>query len=270
MSLSFGRSVWLFVLPLSTIFALAAGLSASTPPASAEDSQASVQSIPPGTILPVRLPAISSAKVKEGDLVKGKIAQEVPLPGGTKIRKGTTVLGRVESTTMGAPGTGGTLAIKFYALLQHRRSTPIETNLRALASWLEVEEAQIPMSGPGESDVYVWLSTKQIGDEVVYGLRGPVAAGTRIVGVSVPDGVLVPASASADGHCRGPIAGNDRPQALWVFSSNACGLYGYSNLEIRHAGRTAPLGEVVLGAKKGPVKIASGSGALLRVDAGGE
>jgi len=237
----------------------------------AENSEASGDAIPAGTILPIRLPAISSDRVKKGDTIKGKIAQDVPLPGGAKIRAGVTVLGSVVSATAAGPGSRATLAIKFDALVQHGKSTPIRTNLRALASPLEVEFAQIPTSGPGESDVYDWLTTVQVGGDVVYGKQGPVVGNSgTTVGTSLFDGVLVQVVANSHNGCRGAIAGSNRPQALWVFSSDACGLYGFPLLEIRHAGRTTPLGEIVLESTKGPVRIRSGSGALLRVAAGSE
>jgi hypothetical protein len=118
--------------------------------------------------------------------------------------------------------------------------------------------------------VYDWLPTRQIGDEVVYGRGGPVARGTQIVGRSVNDGVLVQASAEPGGGCRGEVAGNNSPQALWVFSSDACGVYGFSHLRISHAGRTNPVGEIVLRSDNGPIKIRGGSGALLRVIASSE
>jgi hypothetical protein len=239
-------------------------------PAFAENSQASGDAIPAGTILPIRLPSISSDRVKKGGTIKGKIAQDVPLPGGAKIRAGATVLGSVISVTAAASGSGATLAIKFDALVQHGKSTPIRTNLRALASPLEVEFAQIPTSGPGESDVYDWLTTVQVGGDVVYGKQGPVVGASGTVGESLFDGVLVQLVANTHSGCRGAIAGNNRPQALWVFSSDACGLYGFPRLEIRHAGRTAPLGEIVLESTKGPVQIRGGSGALLRVSSGSE
>jgi hypothetical protein len=232
----------------------------------AEKSEASGDIIPAGTIIPMRLPSISSDKSKKGSQIEGKVAQDVPLPGGAKIHRGTTLLGEVVSSVRPTPGHGATLTIKFDALVRHGKPTPIRTNLRALASTLEIEDAQIPMSGPGESDVYDWLATQQIGGDVVYGKQGPVARGSRIVGQSTLDGVFAEVVGSADGRCRGAVAGNTRPQAVWVFSADACGLYGFGNLELRHAGQTEPFGEIVLDAKSGPVRIRSGSGALLRVD----
>jgi hypothetical protein len=231
----------------------------------AENTKAqSDHGIPAGTILPVLLPSISSKRAKDGDPIKCKLAQDVRLADGTTIHAGTTVLGDVVAIT--GAGRGATLTIKFDALVRQGKSTFIRTNLRALASTLEIEEAQIPVSGPGESDVYDWLTTQQVGGDSVYGKQGPVERGSQVVGESSYRGVFGRALASADGGCRGAVAGNDQPQALWVFSADACGLYGFADLEIRHAGRTEPLGEIVLESKRGPVRIRSGSGALLRID----
>ena len=234
-----------------------------------ESSQtASADNIPAGTILPVVLPSISSKHAKVGDKIKGKIAQDVLFSGGAKIRRGATLLGTVVSSTSASPGRGAILTLKFDALVQQGKSTSIRTNLRALASLREVEDAQTPTSGVGETDVYDWLSTRQVGGDAVYGKEGPVARGSQILGKSTHQGVFVKALASEDGRCRGEVAGNNTPQAMWVFSADACGLYGLSNLELRHAGRTEPAGEIVLESKRGAVQIPSGSGALLRVEAG--
>jgi hypothetical protein len=98
---------------------------------------------------------------------------------------------------------------------EHQRgeSTSIRTHLRAMAGTVEIEQAQIPTSGPGESDVYDWLTTVQVGGDVVYGKQGPVERGTRVLGESTYDGVFVRTLASADGRCRGSVYGNDWPQA---------------------------------------------------------
>jgi len=78
--------------------------------------------------------------------------------------------------------------------------------------------------------------------------------------------VLVRLSAKPGTKCRGNIGDNDRPQALWLFSSDACGTYGFSDLAILHAGRSDPLGEIMLASEHGDLNIRGGSGMLLRVD----
>ena len=221
--------------------------------------------IPAGTILPVRLGALSSEKNKKGDLIKARIMQDVPLGNGAKLRAGSSVLGRVIDVASGASGEKAELAIEFDTVLRGNERIPVVTHLRAIASTLEVEFAQVPSIGPGQGDVFDWLPTTQVGGEVVYGKGGEVTNGDQVVGRSVNDGVLAQVNAKEGTRCLGPIEGNDRPQAFWVFSSDACGTYGFPSLVISHTGRTDPQGEIVLVSERGPVKIRSGSGMLLRV-----
>jgi hypothetical protein len=243
-----------------------ASVTAESSSADADASQmASQMAIPPGTILPIRLGSLSSDKSKPGDPIKARIMQDVPLGNGSKLRAGSTVLGRIVEVSPAASGKKATLALKFDTVVQGKTSIPVLTNLRAFASALEVEFAQTPTIGPGKGDVYDWLSTTQVGGEIVYGRWGEVTNGDRVVGRSVYDGVLAQVNAKEGTKCRGPIEGNDRPQAFWVFSSDACGAYGFSRVTISHAGRTDPQGEIVLVSERGPVKIRSGSGMLLRV-----
>jgi hypothetical protein len=242
-----------------------ATLGSGKPKLSSVDANIDPSAIPPGTILPIRLGSLSSEKDKPGDMIKARIMQDVPLGNGSKLRAGSIVLGRIIGVTPAALGTTASLTLKFDTVVQGKEHIPVLTNLRAMASTLEVEFAQTPTTGPGESDVYDWLPTVQVGGEVVYGKGGEVTNGDRVVGHSTYDGVLAEVNPNEDANCRGPIEGNDRPQALWVFSSDACGAYGFPSLTISHFGRSDPRGEIVLVSERGPVKIRSGSGMLLRV-----
>jgi hypothetical protein len=221
--------------------------------------------IPPGTILPIRLGSLSSEKSKKGEVIKGRIMQDIPLGNGSKLRAGSKVLGRVMDVSPARPGQKASVTIRFDTIVSGKESIPITTHLRAIASTLEVESAQVPPIGPSESDVYDWLTTVQVGGEVVYGKGGEVYNGGRVVGRSVYDGVVAQVNEQPGTKCRGPVEGNDRPQAFWVFSSDACGTYGFPSLTISHAGRTDPQGEIVLVSEQGAIKIRSGSGMLLRV-----
>jgi hypothetical protein len=227
--------------------------------------------IPPGTLLPVRLNSvISSAKSRAGQVITGRIMQDVPLSPGVRMRAGTKVIGHIVEQIPASTGAPASISFQFDKLVSSHQTTFITTNLRAIAGFMRILEAQIPPIGPGESDVYRWLTTVQVGGDVVYGAGGPVTTGenpNQIVGKQVNGGVLGPARAKQGAKCRGAIDGNDRPQALWVFSSDACGTYGLEKISIAHAGRTDPVGVIVLASDSGNFKIASGAGLLLRVNA---
>jgi hypothetical protein len=245
-------------------------------PSEASDEKSTAKgglAIPPGTILPVRLMStISSANSRPGQAIKGRIMQDVPLTPGVKIRKGSKVLGHIVEVTPASAGAGARVSLQFDKLVSSHETIPIRTNLRAIAGFMRVDEALTPTTGPGESDVFEWLTTVQVGGDVVYGLGGPVTAGddpNLVVGKRVNDGVLGQARAMEGARCRGPIEGNNRPQALWVFSSDACGTYGLDHVQIEHAGRTDPVGVVVLASDSGNLKIPAGAGMLLRAGANG-
>ncbi|HEY1483354.1 MAG TPA: hypothetical protein VGF19_11550, partial [Candidatus Acidoferrum sp.] len=65
--------------------------------------------------------------------------------------------------------------------------------------------------------------------------------------------------------CDGPVNGDDRLQALWVFSSDACGVYGISNVEIARTGQTGPAGVITLKFEQADAKLDAGTAMLLRV-----
>jgi hypothetical protein len=227
--------------------------------------------IPPGTILPVRLNStLSSAKYRKGQAITARIMQDVPLPPGVRIKAGSKVLGHIVEVTPATTGAGARISLQFDKLVSSHQTISITTNLRAVAGFMEIIEAQTPTSGPGESDVFRWLTTVQVGGDVVYGEGGPVSTGedaNQIVGKAVYGGVLGKVRAKEGTKCRGAIDGNDSPQALWVFSSDACGTYGLEHISIAHAGRTDPTGVIVLISNRGGIKLPSGAGMLLRVSA---
>jgi hypothetical protein len=223
--------------------------------------------IPVGTILPARLnSSLNSRKTKTGQIVTARIMQDVPLPAGSKIREGSKIIGHVVQVVPATSAGGANMSLRFDTLLISKRSIPITTNVRALASMMAVEDAQTPKTGPDRGTPEdAWILV-QIGGEVVYRGGGPVANGLRVVGEPTADGVLVRVASRPDTNCRGEVEGNDRPQALWVFSSDACGTYDLPDVTITHAGRTNPVGEITLASIKGDLQLRSGSGMLLRVN----
>ena len=228
---------------------------------------ANANSIPPGTILPVRLNStLSSAKNKPGQIVTARVMQNVPLPDGQKIRAGATVIGHITSVTQASNGTPATISLRFDTLKTSREQIPITTNLRAVASFVEVHETEVPLMGADRGTPEDTYTTEQVGGDTVYRGGGPVEGPSGTVGRPVYDGVLDQVNANPDGGCRGAVDSNDAPQALWVFSSDACGSYGLPDVQIVRAGRTSPVGEITLESTSGEVKVDAGAGLLLRVD----
>lgn len=225
--------------------------------------------IPAGTILPLQLNStVRSDRSRAGDEVSARVMQDVPLSGGSKIPAGSKVVGHVVSAIPARNGSGAELRLQFDTLVHGKQRSKITTNLRALATMMDVSEAQVPESGPdrGTSE-YSW-TTDQIGGEVDSRGGGAIVHAAEI-GHSVPNGVLARVSSAPGAKCRGEVDGNDRSQALWVFSSDACGLYDFPGVILSHAGRTDPIGQITLVSSTGNVNIRAGSGMLLRVNHAG-
>ncbi|MGA3210883.1 MAG: hypothetical protein ABSD20_06210 [Terriglobales bacterium] len=222
--------------------------------------------IPAGTVLPVSLnTSLHSRKVQPGEPITARIMQDVPLASGSTIRSGAKVTGHVVDVQPPTATRGASISLRFDAVEVSKRQIPIVTNLRAIASMMAVDEAQIPETGPDRGTPMNAWTTEQIGGEVVYRGGGPVARGDEVVGTPATNGVLVRVSSSPGDECRGEIDGNHRPQATWVFSSDACGAYGLPYLAIAHAGRTNPVGTIMLRSPNGDLSLRAGSGLLLRV-----
>ncbi len=258
---AFGNAVWrpwlLPALLCTTLFVL---------PARANEGSIAV---PSGTILPVRLNStLSSQKAKAGQVITGRVMQDVPLPSGERIREGSKVIGHIVEVIPASTGAQTRVSLQFDKLLSSHQTIAITTNLRALAGFVGVQEAEIPTISRGEGDGAHRMTTVQVGGDVVYGTDAPVTTNENsndIVGKGVYDGVLSQIRAKPGTLCRGPIDGNVSPQALWVFSSDACGVYRLHHISIVHAGRTDPTGVIVLASDQNNLKITEGAGMLLRV-----
>lgn len=218
--------------------------------------------LPPGTLLPVSLnKGIKASSAHPSQEIRARVMQDIP---GTSIHRGAQVIGHVVHSEAAKNGPAR-LEISFDTVRQHGRRISIQSNLRAMASFLEVEQAQVPeeMSSRGLTPE-TW-TTQQVGGDQVYRGGGPVAVGNTTVGRPTPYGAVgLPLSQSAQ-KCRGEMSGNSNPQAFWLFSTSACGVYGFPNIHIEHAGRTDPQGIIILITENGKLVLNSGSGLLLRV-----
>jgi hypothetical protein len=224
--------------------------------------------LPVGLILPVRLEnALEVKEAHKGTSMEARLAQEVPLPDRRKIPLRSVVKGSVFSVEKDSDGTGTSVTIEFTTLDDHKQALAMSTSLRAIASYIAVRDAQTPWTQADTGAPAGWANTVQIGGDVRYGDGGIVRNNRRQnVGKGVLGGVLVHVQANPNrGGCEGPINGDDRPQALWVFSADACGVYGLKGVNIAHAGRSEPTGEITLHFAKNDVKLEAGTAMLLRV-----
>jgi hypothetical protein len=226
--------------------------------------------IPVGTIIPVVLnSSLDARSAKPGQTVTAKVAQDVPLDNGARIKAGTRVIGEVMAVNPAGNSEPASIALRFDKIDIAGRMQPIVTNLRALASPLEVWSAQTQVSGDERGSTPAWSQTVTlIGGDVEYREAGTVENGSGPVGKSVYAGdwgVLSQVVASPGKECRGAVQGNDKEQALWVFSHDACGTYGVDAV-ITQAGRTSKDGRIVVASTGGDLKLRSGSAMLLRVN----
>jgi hypothetical protein len=124
-----------FAVLLVATFASIAALAipaAQTPDNTAEAAQES--NPPSGTTLPVILQtSFSFDKCKPGQVLRGKIAKDVPLRNGSVIRKGSDVEGHIVEVTPAANGSGANVALQFDKLEVGGRKVPVVTILQAIA-----------------------------------------------------------------------------------------------------------------------------------------
>jgi hypothetical protein len=223
--------------------------------------------VPDSSILPAQLEtSVSSKNTKAGTLIRARIMQAVPLLGDAVIPAGSMLTGKVTAVQAATGGDGGSLAFRFDTLHVAHETVLLTLRLRAVASGQEVGQAQLPRNSDPTASSNSW-TTVQIGGDVVYRGGGPVRNRSGVVGKPVEGGVLVRLDANPARGCRNDGTG-ERAQALWLFSSDACGTYGLPDVTIVSADRNAPAdaaGESELKSGKGDVALKSGSGLLLRV-----
>ena len=187
--------------------------------------------------------------------------QDIPLPSGEKIKAGAHVTGQIVAVTRPAGGRSR-IAMKFDQLTAGGTAIPLTLTARAIASSDSVYQAEIPINADSNYTSQNEWVMRLVGGDVVNRGRGIVASADAIVGRwnGSPWGKLTTA---LDGDCTAGD-GNGLEQALWVFSTSACGLYGLEDIKLVHDGRTDPVGQIILESSK-DLHIGGGSGWFLLV-----
>jgi hypothetical protein len=270
MKSSHTQRVWLtatLLLPiLAASFALASLASVGPVAASGMPVEHST-ALPVGLILPVTLAqTISVEHAKAGQPIEARVMQDVPLTLHDKISAKSRISGAIVSVVKAADEHGVELSLRFDKVEYNKEMIPTLTTLRVMASREAVRQAQTPLMGADGGTPTGWADTVQIGGDIRFGDSGKVRSRFKqTVGKGIAGGVLVHVNARPGTDCDGPVNGDDRLQALWVFSSDACGVYGISKAEIAHSGKTDPVGVITLKLEKTDAKVDAGTAMLLRV-----
>jgi hypothetical protein len=219
--------------------------------------------IPSGTLLPVMLLSSINQKSKPGDAIKARLMQDVALRPEASIPAGSHLLGHIVQVSPSS------VSLVLDQLRIHNHPVDLRTSLRAIASMMEIHDAQLPadaISGGDRGSTELDWVTRQVGGDIVYGRRGgDVMRHGEVVGHSLLGGGVVAIPIDAAGS-RCPASADDEvPQAMWLFSASACGAYGFEDLKINNAGESDPIGTIVLTSAK-KIHIRSGSGLLLSVE----
>jgi len=220
---------------------------------------ACAQELPPGTAIPISLSTgLNAEKDQTGRKLEGRVMQDVILTTGEKISEGAHVNGRVVTVAK----SGSALGLKFDAIVDHGRTIPLNAAVLAIASPVEVNNSGMPMgSNTAEDPEHIWV-TRQVGGDIVNRGRRRAASSNGVVGRWLEGrSVRIKLTPNPDAGCPdGP--GYREEQAVWIFSSAACGTYGLSEVSIISRGDTAPIGNILLQSDR-DIKIGGGSGWLL-------
>ena len=239
---------------VAVIFLLSAALPAKT------------LKIPAGTAIPVRFPhTLDARKLHAGALISAETMQLVFVGPAAIIPKGTRVTGQVIAASYSGKGEPSSLELRFDHLNFHGDSQPVCLSLRALASLNEVYNAKTPAStmdaNPDLGTTLVGGDKIQLGSNKVF-----TSDGSDQVGIQNRDGIFSRLEPPLLGATSGGSTcdGISTLQSVAVFSSRACGLYGFPGIQWVPMPE-APQPEILLTSDHEPVLIHSGSAALLQV-----
>ena len=208
-------------------------------------------------MIPIMLTmTVDSAKAHPGQQITGKVMEAVPLAVEGEIPAGAKVFGHVDQVHPGDGVSPSWIAIQFDHIVFHGREVPFKANLRALASMMAVQDAQVPFFEPDTTPPSA-VMLAPVGGDAAFRPDNPEKSWGRMVRFS---GDLNPG-------CGGRVDQPGTTGALWVFSPYACGVYGFGKgLVIVYDGSANPVGNIVLGSQKNVV-VHAGSGLLLRAEA---
>ena len=225
------------------------------------------QKITAGTLLPAMLDGtLDSEKSKPGEAISAKLRQDVPLPGKGKIKRESKILGHVVAVSPASDGNPYQITVQFEQIEVNKSVVNTSVGLRAYATMELVAQSRQPANANSGTGTSVWdLNLSQVGGQIAYSGQKVVKGNGQVVGrIPQPGAVLAVPMANPEFGCAGPGA-NQSEQAFWVFSTNACGIYGDDDMKLVSGIGGAISGQVVFKSPK-KIMLRGGSGWLLQVN----
>ena len=104
-----------------------------------------------------------------GEAISAKLRQEVPLPGGRKIKRESKILGHVVAVSAASDSGPYQITIKFEQIEVDKKPVGISAGLRAFATMELVAQSRQPANANGGNGTSVWdLNMSQIGGQIAY------------------------------------------------------------------------------------------------------
>jgi len=217
----------------------------------------------PTTLPIVFTKSISAGDAHVGDVILARTNQEAHLSNGTVIPAGTKITGHVVAAkgfiydkTPYAHQQQSTLSIKFDSIEVVGASLPLDVTVRAMADPLTSWGAREPKS----SDLDSLATVTQIGGDQLIPSQSEVRnMDGDVVAYNKHNGVY--AHLISNGRCDG----SDVEVSVGIYSTSACGLYGFSNVAATEFGSVAAPSTITLVSSRTSPKIWKHSTALLEV-----
>jgi hypothetical protein len=184
--------------------------------------------LPPGTAIPIQWThTLKASEARPGQGVDAVLLQEVEVNGTSVLLKGTHVVLHVVEARGLAHGRPSVLALEFDGIETRGSVVHVHVALRALADTIPVRDAGVPQFGDQDRIGRVNL----IGGGG-FALNDPKVTGAdaKVLGYHLGNDVYAKLGTGTAGwlQCR-PTRGE---QSLAVFAPDACGLYGFYEVDL--------------------------------------
>ncbi len=233
------------------------------------EQNAPASQLPPNTALPIVFTnTVDADHVKVGDPVLARTIQVVKLPGlilpsGTQVHAHVVAVAPApKKRNSNQPSDMSELGIQFDQISTSVSSIPLDVYVRAMADPISSLTAIEPF---GDTKWDPDSTVIQVGGDMLTPSQTDVVSRDgHIAARNIRGGVFGKLQAALGNSPDGCDASNSE-ESLAIFSSSACGLYGFSEVQMKHSGRSDHPSMVMLVSPSGPAKIWKQSTALLEV-----